>query len=184
RIGALPRPAGTLDGRYVRMLRPSYPVRTRRLVLRPFETTDLEALFAYESRADVARYLYRYPRSRAESAAKLQESTTMTTLEQAGDTVRLAVVVAESDQLVGDTTLEWLSSEHSSAEIGYVIHPEHQGRGYAREAAQQLLRLGFDGLGVHRIIGRCEAANTASTALLGKLGMRQEAHLHENEFVK
>ena len=52
------------------------------------------------------------------------------------------------------------------------------------EAATELLRLGFEDLGLHRIVGRCDGRNEASIALMDRLGMRKEAHLKENEFVK
>lgn len=47
-----------------------------------------------------------------------------------------------------------------------------------------MLRLGFDGLNLHRITGRLDARNTASARVLEKLGMRREAHLIDNEHVK
>ena len=47
-----------------------------------------------------------------------------------------------------------------------------------------MLRLGFEGLGLHRIIGRCDGRNAASARAMEKLGMRREAHLRENEIVK
>ena len=47
-----------------------------------------------------------------------------------------------------------------------------------------MLRLGFDGLRLHRIIARVDARNTASAAVLRRLGMRQEAYLRENEWFK
>lgn len=166
------------------MLRPHYPIRTPRLLLRPFELGDLDARYAYESRTDVARYLYWEPRDRAECVDKLKASLDMTAIEREGEALKIAVTLAEAGTLIGDVNLEWLSSPHSNAEIGYIFHPDYHGHGYAREAACELLRLGFCELGVHRIIGRCEERNTASAALMSELGMRQEAHLRENEFVK
>jgi len=47
-----------------------------------------------------------------------------------------------------------------------------------------LLRIAFDDLGLHRVFGSVEARNAASARVLGKLGMRREAHFVENEFVK
>ena len=47
-----------------------------------------------------------------------------------------------------------------------------------------MLQLGFDGLGLHRIIGRLDARNAPSAAVLQRIGMRQEAHLRENESFK
>jgi RimJ/RimL family protein N-acetyltransferase len=65
-----------------------------------------------------------------------------------------------------------------------VFNPDHHGHGYATEAARALLRLAFGEFGFHRVIGRIEARNTASAGVLERLGMRQEAHLIENEYVK
>ncbi len=78
--------------------------------------------------------------------------------------------------------LFYRSELHRTGEIGYILNPEHGGRGYATEAARALLSLGFDGLGLHRIIARVDARNAASIAVLRRLGMRQEAHLVQNEW--
>ena len=78
----------------------------------------------------------------------------------------------------------WLSQEHRSGEFGCVIGPEHQGRGYATEACELMMRLGFVDLRLHRMVARCDARNTASARVLEKLGLRREAHFVENEFIK
>ena len=64
------------------------------------------------------------------------------------------------------------------------MHPDHQGHGYATEAAEAMLALAFDTYGLHRVTGRLEPRNTASARVLERLGMRKEAHLIENEWVK
>jgi RimJ/RimL family protein N-acetyltransferase len=86
--------------------------------------------------------------------------------------------------LIGDFTLWLESSEHRRGEIGFLVHPDHQGRGHAIEASRELLRLGFEDLGLHRVIGTLEARNGPSARVLERLGMRREAHLVENEWVK
>lgn len=166
------------------MLRPTFPIVTERLLLRPFGPADLDALYAIQSRADVTRFLYWSARSREEVQAEIQARATRTGLEVEGDRLVLALELRESGQLIGDVNLQWLSSEHRQGEIGFVLHPDHYGRGYAAEAALVLLALGFDELGLHRIVGRCDGRNDASARLLEKLGMRREAHLRENELVK
>lgn len=167
------------------VLTPDYPIRTDRLDLRPFQPGDLAALHAYLSRPDVARYLYSEASVEEEgtrgSLAKKQERTA---LRRAGDVLNLAVVVRETGQLVGDVLLFWTNAQHRQGEIGYVFHPDHGGRGYATEASREMLRLGFVELGLHRIIGRMDVRNTASARVLERLGMRREAHLRENEWVK
>jgi len=80
--------------------------------------------------------------------------------------------------------LQWVSELHRCGEIGFTFNPEHQGRGYATEAARALLPFAFETMGWHRLVGRTEARNTGSARVLEKLGMRLEAHLVENEWVK
>jgi len=166
------------------MLRPTYPIETARLRLRPFTLDDLDALHAIQSRPDVARYLYWGPRSRDEVYEALAARARRTTLEAAGDTLVLAMERRDSGALIGDVNLHWLSAEHQQGEIGFVLHPDHHGQGFAREAAMEMLRLGFDGLGLRRIIGRCDARNDASARLMERLGMRREAHFRQNELFK
>lgn len=166
------------------MLRPDYPITTERLILRPFTSADLDSLNSFQSRADVARYLYWGPRSRAESAAALAKRVHSSTLREEGQLLAIAVELASTGQLIGDLNLDYLSSEHRKAEIGFVFHPDFHGQGLAAEAATELLRLGFEELGLHRIVGRCDNRNTASASLMERLGMRKEARLRENEIVK
>lgn len=166
------------------MLRPAYPLVTDRLLLRPFRPDDLDALHGIQSRPDVTRYLYWETRTRDEVRAELETRTLRTTLEAEGDGIVLTLELRESGELIGDVNLRWLSRQHRQGEIGFVLHPDHHGRGYSPEAALVMLELGFDELGLHRIIGRCDGRNEASARLMEKLGMRREAHFRENEVVK
>jgi RimJ/RimL family protein N-acetyltransferase len=166
------------------MLLPPYPIETERLTLRPFATSDHAALLAIHSRPDVARYVYWAPRGSEEVSEVLAEKVAGAKLEHEGDVLHLAVVLREEGTLVGDVLFMWRSLVHRSAEVGFMFHPQHHGRGYATEATAELLRLGFEELGLHRMYGRLDARNTASARVLEKLGMRREAHLVENEWVK
>ena len=107
-----------------------------------------------------------------------------TAIDNGHDDLLLAVIVRDSGAAVGHVTLELASREHWQGEIGYVVHPDHHGRGYATEAATLMLRLGFEHLHLHRIVGRLDARNVASARVLERLGMRREAHLRENELIK
>jgi RimJ/RimL family protein N-acetyltransferase len=59
-------------------------------------------------------------------------------------------------------------------EVGYRLLRSHWGQGYGTEMATELLRYGFDGLGLGRIIGACKAANLASSRVLVKAGLSYE----------
>jgi RimJ/RimL family protein N-acetyltransferase len=163
---------------------PDWPLETERLVLRPFEAGDLDALYAIQSDEESARWLYNEPRTLGETQDLLARLVAGDRYSAEGDWLTAAVIKRETGQFVGDVTMQWVSELHRTGEIGFIFDRAYQGRGYATEAARALLAFGFDGMGFHRVIGRTEARNTASARVLEKLGMRLEAHLVENEWVK
>ena len=75
---------------------------------------------------------------------------------------------------LGNVGLINLSAYHRSAEISYFIHPDHWGKGYATEAAAELLRYGFATRNYYRIAGTCMSRNPASQRVMEKLGFRVE----------
>ena len=164
--------------------RPEYPLRTQRLLLRPYAHGDVDGLYAYQRLPEVHRYLYTEPRTRAEVEAIVAERAGLAVLTETDKAITLVAELAQTGELVGDCVLFWRSQEHEQGEVGYVFNPAYHGRGYATEAVGALLRLGFEGLGLHRIAGHLDARNTASARVLERAGLRREAHLVENEFVK
>jgi RimJ/RimL family protein N-acetyltransferase len=166
------------------MLHPTYPIFTDRLALRPFRDADLDALHAIHSRPDVVRYLYWEPRSRDDAQEMLQRRKLEVAIIREGEGLHLAADLRATGELIGQFNLFFVSQQHRLGEIGFVVHPDHHGRGYATEGIRPLIRLGFEELGLHRIIGRCDARNDASARVMERLGMRREAHFVENEFVK
>lgn len=166
------------------MLTPSFPIRTDRLLLRAFESADEDAWYAIRSRDDVARYLYGQALTREGVRAEVERKRGNTVLRDEGDVLSVAVVEPNAARVIGEVILRWRSRVHRQGEIGFVFHPEFGGKGYATEAAAAMLDLGFEGLGLHRIYGSCDARNRASAALMERLGMRREAHFIHNEIFK
>jgi RimJ/RimL family protein N-acetyltransferase len=160
------------------------PIRTDRLVLRPFDHGDLEGLFDMQSRPEVARYLYWEPRTRAEVSATIEQKIACRRIVGEGDVLSLAVNMADGGPAIGDLMLRYSSAAHGQAEVGYILHPDLQGRGLATEAVRALVDLAFDGLDVHRVHAQLDARNSPSARLLERLGLRREAHLVQNEWVK
>lgn len=165
-------------------LRLDYPVRTSRLLLRPLDASDTDALIAYRSLEDVCRYVPFEPMDAEAVGERLRNGWSRTTLDAEGQALTLGVELAESRRLIGDVMLAWHSAEHRGGEVGWVLHPGHSGHGYATEAARAVLRLAFDELGLHRMVARVDARNVASLRLAERLGMRREAHLIGNEWFK
>ena len=156
---------------------------TERMLLRPYTDDDLAAFTDLHGRDDVARYLPWETRTPDESRAALERHRAME-LTKDGDGITLAATDRETGRLVGEFVLFLRSLEHRGGEIGYVLHPDFQGRGYATEGARASLELAFDVMGMHRVVARIDARNTGSAAVLERLGMRREALLVQNEWFK
>jgi starvation-inducible DNA-binding protein len=160
-----------------------YRAETDRMLLRPYTLADFATFHDLHSRPDVARYLPWETRDESASRAALDRHQSLR-LEQDGDGVTLAGFDKAGGRLVGEFVLFLRSVEHRGGEIGYVLHPDFSGRGLATEGARHLLELAFEVLGLRRVVARLDARNTASAAVLTRLGMRHEAHLVKNELFK
>lgn len=165
------------------MMRPGFPILTERLRLRPFRDEDLEVLHEMHGREDVMRYTLSGALPKPKTAELLARIKPMTALDGRHGALRLAALLRDGEVLVGDFGCWRTSDTHRQGEIGFIVHPDHQGRGYGLEGAEVLLRLGFE-TGLHRIEGRCDVRNIGSARLMERLGMRREAHFRENELTR
>lgn len=161
-----------------------FPVYTERLLLRPIAAEDVDDIYAYHSREDVARYEFWSPRSREEVVEKIAEWSANTQIKEKGSGLVLGVVLKTEDRLIGDIVLFNKDEEARQSEIGFSFNPEYHGKGYATEAAQKIIEIGFETFGQHRIFGRCDARNAPSWKLMERLGMRREAHFREHALFK
>lgn len=144
-------------------------IETPRLRLRRPRVDDIEAVYAYRSRSDVARYLSGGPWSREQTADELATYAAADFTEP-GDELVLIVELLADGAVMGDIGL--LRCESSElAEIGYVFNPAFGGEGFASEAVSALLTLAFEKWGFARVIARTDADNRASRSLCERLGM-------------
>lgn len=163
---------------------PVYPIETARLLLRPFNRGDVDAVYSYRSRPDVAEFLFDHPMNHEECAEAVRARTSQIAFTGEGDKILLAVERKADDRLVGEVSLIWRSVADRQAEVGYILHPDVHGQGLATEAALALLAFGFGDVGFHRVYARCDARNLASARVMQRLGMTEEAHFREHTHVK
>ncbi|HWS49619.1 MAG TPA: GNAT family N-acetyltransferase [Microbacterium sp.] len=166
------------------MYAPEYPIRTDRLLLRPLEPGDAEAMLAYKSLPEVVRYVPYGTLDLAGIEERIATRWSTTRFEKPDDAVCLAVEETATGHLVGDVVLFWRSETDRSGEVGYILDPRFGGRGYAAEAVSALLEVGFDGLGLHRITARIDERNSASVRVAERSGFRREARLVESSWFK
>lgn len=155
-----------------------------RVVLRRFRLEDVTEFVAYRSIADVARYQSwdaPYPRDEGERMVRQMMTEHPDT---AGEWFQFAVVLRATGQLIGDCAAMPHAEDPRQCDIGFTIAPRYQGHGYATEAAGTLVSYLFAARGKHRIAATCDARNTASAAVLERLGMRREGHLRQSTWAK
>ena len=81
--------------------------------------------------------------------------------------------------------LHWAADgARQQAALGYCYHQDAWGRGFAIEMPQEMLRFGFEDLGLHRIRASADTRNGASIRVLDKIGMRQEGRLREHVLMR
>lgn len=156
--------------------------RTERLVLRPFRYGDEAAVLAYRRRADVCRYIPADPMTQATARAFITDRIMARRIEADGD--RMVFAVELDGLVIGDVLVRVGQLADLQAEVGWVFNPEFHGHGYATEAARELVRLSFGELGMHRVWAQLDPRNTASARLCERLGMRYEAHLRQDMWLK
>ncbi|MEO3875691.1 GNAT family protein [Nonomuraea sp. B12E4] len=165
------------------------PIGTGRLVLRPIRAQDADDIHAYQRLPEVVAYLPWPLLDREASHEHTELRTKQRTLATDGDRVALAIVLpgepsvggGGEGRVIGDLTFILTSAAHAQVAVGWVLHPDFQGHGYAREAATALLDLAA-GLGAHRIAATVDAANKQSLVLCERLGMRKEATFHHDRY--
>ena len=157
---------------------------TERLSLRPVTPDDIDAMHAYQSLEEVARYELFDPRDRAAVAAKVEKWKHATRLEIDDDYIQFAIVRNDTSEMIGELYFSIKSVVNKNAEIGWTLHPAHQGHGYATEAARAVLALAFETIQVHRVSAELDPRNAASVRLCVRLGMRHEAHHVEDLWFK
>ena len=157
-----------------------HPLVTERLVLRLMTLGDVDDVFAYSALEEVCRYQLHEPRTRDEVAEQIANHTAATTLAKDGDYLQLALELpATTDvpgRVIGDSYFSLGSVENSRGVIGWTMHPDFMGHGYATEAASAVLDTAFRTLRLHRVMAELDPRNTASIALCKRLRMREEAY--------
>jgi RimJ/RimL family protein N-acetyltransferase len=159
------------------------PIETPRLLLRDFKASDLDAVHAYASLEDVTRYMIWGPNTLAQSREAIEGF-----LEDQRRKPRiafdLAVTLKPKRAVIGGVGISLIDRANRTGDIGYVLHPDYWGFGFAEEAARALLDAGFHHLGLRRIVASCDQRNKASARVMERLGMRREGAFRSSKYIQ
>jgi len=144
---------------------------TKRLLLRPWRPDDAGAALGAYGSAEVARWLTPAMDQVSDEAAMrlvLQQwvAEDARLITPAG---RWAVERREDGTLIGGATLLPLPPD-DEFEVGWQLHPQAWGHGYASETGLALARWAFD-QGIEQVIAVVRPANTRAAAMVRRIGM-------------
>jgi ribosomal-protein-alanine N-acetyltransferase len=155
------------------------PIKTTRLVLRPFTEADAAALVPAAGAFEIADMTLTIPHPYSIEDARKWIGTMPEGFEK-GRSFPMAITIGSGQgELVGAIGLE-VSLPHARAELGYWIAVPHWGKGYATEAGWAMLMFAFETLNLQRVTAHHFARNPASGRILQKIGMKHEGMLRQH----
>ncbi len=144
-------------------------LETERLMVRPWHVNDAERLLEIRAIPEVAKWLSR-PDAWTELAQALDAIERWNAIIDRDHVLGHWAVVPRDSAPVGAVSLQ-LTPDGSETTIGWYLHPEASGQGYAREASQALLDAGLQPGGPSRIWAVIRPENEVSAKLARALGM-------------
>lgn len=156
---------------------PDLTIRTERLLLRPFQTSDVEVVHRLAGSQDVAAGTFLpHPMDRQAAQNWITERVED---QAAGRGVTFAITLAESGQVIGSIGME-LVAAHEQGRLSYWLGNPYWNKGYGTDAVTALVGYGFNNLKLHRIYAPHFHTNPASGRVLQKVGMTHEGRLREH----
>lgn len=149
---------------------------TPRLLLRAFTAADFDWLHPIASDLSVTRFTDWGPNTVEDTHEFLREATT----EGAGPEDFMWAVTLQDGTGIGSASLHQFSAHHRRASFGYMLNPNHWGRGYATEVATVVRDFALDTRGMHRVEATCHPENGASGRVLQKAGLRFEGTMRDH----
>jgi RimJ/RimL family protein N-acetyltransferase len=148
-------------------------LETERLKLRSWQESDIEHYLTLAT--DVGYHCFSAPgrfmvRSREEAREKVQQRMLLFEQRKLG---KFPIFLKATGEFIGTCGIEPFDLEgHPQLELGYRLCLKFWGNGYAREAAQAMLKYGFDDLKLAKIMAFVLPQNRASVKILEQLGFR------------
>jgi ribosomal-protein-alanine N-acetyltransferase len=154
-------------------------IQTERLLLRPWDPNDADAVYAYASDPEVARYMFWHRHESVADAHFFLNEIVAEGYDKGWFSYALCSL--ELPELaIGGVSLEWKPEEHQVMELGYVLARDHWGKGYVPEAARTLLGHAFSTTPVERVFAPIFSENVKSRRAAEKIGLTLEGVLRSS----
>lgn len=154
-------------------------IETERLILRKLQESDLDAIFAWASDEEVAKYVTFSTHQTKEDTRRILDLWLRQYEDE--DTIRFAIVKKDSSEVMGMIDVPRITPE-GYPEIGYSSAKKYWGKGYMTEACKAMVDYLFE-RGYQKILIRARVENIGSNRVIEKTGFvftkREEVHLEK-----
>lgn len=151
-------------------------VETKRLYLRPVEEEDACDMFAYYKDPAVMKYLTLQPHKYVDDTLKAIKQYLLP-YEKRQVPQTWVIVWKENEKVIGNLNIHTV--EGDCGQIGYLLHQDYWGKGIMKEAVEQLVYVGFNHIGLHRIEALYDVEHIASGKVLAACGFEKEGVLRQ-----
>jgi ribosomal-protein-alanine N-acetyltransferase len=155
-------------------------LETERLLLRRVTNEDTNEIIALRSNPETMKYIPRPLTKTNEQALEHVAQIDSTIVTNEG--ITWGVTLKDNPRIIGMIGYYRIKPAHYRAEIGYILLPEHHGKGIIPEAVKTVIDYGFNEMKLHSIEAVIDPDNFASERVLQKIGFVKEGHLKEVEF--
>jgi len=147
------------------------PLRTERVVIRPYREDDATALHEVFGSPEVMKWTPSPPsKDVAETAQRLARAMAFTARQPPGMGL-WAVELNDTSEFLGQVGLFPVEGKGPEVEVAYELAPRVWGHGYATEAARALVDYGFGELGLRRVVALILPDNARSRNVASKCGL-------------
>lgn len=157
-------------------------IHTERLIIRRPAETDLLDFLAYRNDAEVLKFLPIQPLDEETALNNLKKQVILNEEEDTG-WIMFAIELKVEKKMIGEVGIYISPLHKSSGDIGWSVHKDYHGKGYAIEGARAFLNYIFKLRGLNRVTATCVSANTASSMLMTRLGMHRVVNHVQNQFI-
>ena len=156
----------------------SKTLETSRLILRKTEEQDLKRLWEILWIESVSKY---YLTTKINTDWEQEKKWQYKKLERAGnpDVYCWTIELKENHKVIGQISAQDLSDPKDGIrDVGWFLDPEYQKKGYALEAAREMLKYMFLEVGIDKIETSCATKNPNSFTLMERLGFKRLEKTH------
>jgi len=154
----------------------------KNISFKELSTTDAEEIHNYASDREVSRFIgWSLMNSLDDTREHIE---TMVNREAAGTHLYASIVQKSTQEIIGTAMIFNFDHEANQAEIGYVFHRDHWGKGYGTECVALMSDFAFESLNLHKLHASVVDANVGSARILEKNGYELEGELRDHYFIE